>query len=239
MTQTSHLSRQDLDTLAVELDAIYDDAPSTCCANSGECCSLTPAEMDEGWATMFPLYKAEYARIADHVPRTFNAERAAKLLSITDERPERCPFLGDDNGCTIYAVRPLICRTYAVMNHQTIGEAVERSRGTAPEDWIRGFVLREGGMVCPRVTVAEPEKLEKHAQNLIDSTYERELLRLSGEHELADSERKYLFQKLTWRRSWPVRWTWGGFNCVATKPLDWVREHFKKYWKKAELANAL
>ena len=222
-----------------DLQALYDQVPATRCAQSGECCVLTAEEFDNHYATMFPLYSVEYQNIAAYVKEHFSVERQDELFNFTEERPHRCAFLNEDHGCTIYPVRPLICRTYAVMNHQTIGEAVERSRGTAPEDWIRGFVLREGGMVCPRVTVAEPEKLEKHAQNLIDSTYERELLRLSGEHELADSERKYLFQKLTWRRSWPVRWTWGGFNCVATKPLDWVREHFKKYWKKAELANAL
>ena len=222
-----------------DLQDLYDQVPATRCAQSGECCVLTAEEFDNYYATMFPLYSVEYQNIAIYVKEHFSVERQEELFNFTEERPRRCAFLNEDHGCTIYPVRPLICRTYAVMNHQSIGEAAERSRGTAPEDWIRRFVLREGGMVCPRVTVTEPEKLEKHAQNLIDSTYERELLRLSDEYELADAERKHLFQKLTWRRSWPVRWTWGGFNCIAAKPLDWVKEHFKKYWKKAELANAL
>ncbi|MFP6592958.1 MAG: YkgJ family cysteine cluster protein [Candidatus Latescibacterota bacterium] len=235
MTQTSHLSRQDLDTLAVELDAIYDDVPSTCCANSGECCSLTPAEMDEGWATMFPLYKAEYARIADHVRRTFNAERAAQLLSITDERPERCPFLGDDNGCTIYAVRPLICRTYAVMNHDTIAEAAERHRGELPEQWVRQFVMRETGMVCPRVTVTQPEKLVRHANNLVTGAYERAMVRLSRRLELVSAQRKRLIRPLIRTRSWPLRWTWGGYNALCLTPVEWVTEKLQKYWRRSQL----
>ena len=235
MTQTSHLSRQDLDTLAVELAAIYDDVPSTCCANSGESCSLTPAEMDEGWATMFPLYKAEYARIADHVRRTFNAERAAQLLSITDARPERCPFLGDDNGCTIYAVRPLICRTYAVMNHDTIAEAAERHRGELPEQWVRQFVMRETGMVCSRVTVTQPEKLVRHANNLVTGAYERAMVRLSRRLELVSAQRKKLIRPLIRTRSWPLRWTWGGYNALCLTPVEWVTEKLQKYWRRSQL----
>ena len=134
-------------------------------------------------------------------------------------------------------MRPLICRTYAVMNHQTIAEAAGRSRGNLPEDWIRGFVLREGHMVCPRVTVAEPEKLERHARNLITSAYERELTRLSLEVELAARERKRVYQRLTGRRSWPLRWTWGGFNSLCFSSLEWMRSHLGRYWKKAELVN--
>jgi Fe-S-cluster containining protein len=235
MTQISNLSRQDLDTLAVELDAIYDEVPSTCCANSGECCSLTSAEMDEGWATMFPLYKAEYARIADHVRRTFDAERADRLLSITEERPQRCPFLGQDNGCTIYAVRPLICRTYAVMNPDTIAEAAKRHRGELPEQWIRQFVLRESGMVCPRVTVTQPEKLVRHASNLVTGVYERAMVRLSRRLELVTAQRKKLIRPLIGTRSWPLRWTWGGYNALCLTPAEWVVEKLRKYWRRSHL----
>ncbi len=225
--------------LAEELQALYQQVPATRCAQSGECCVLTTDEFDNHYATMFPLYSAEYQNIVSYVKANFSAQRQEELLNYVEERPRRCPFLNEDHGCTIYPVRPLICRTYAVMNHQTIGAAAEHNRGAVPEDWIRGFVIRESGMVCPRVTVTEPEKLEQHARNLINSTYEQELQRLSQAHELADAERKRLFQKATWRRAWPLRWTWGGFNAIATKPLDWITAHFKKYWRKAELADAL
>lgn len=235
MTSTSHLSRQQLDTLADELDAIYQDIPSTCCASSGECCALTPAEMDEGWATMFPLYKAEYARIADHVRNAFGAQRAEALLSITEERPQRCPFLGDNNGCTIYAVRPLICRTYGIMNPDTIAEAARQHEDELPEQWVRQFVLRESGMVCPRVTVTQPEKLVRHAHNVITGAYERAMARLSRKLELVSADRKKLIRPLIATRSWPVRWTWGGYNALCLTPVEWMQEHLKKYWRRAHL----
>jgi Fe-S-cluster containining protein len=235
MTETSIPSRLQLDTLATELDAIYDGVPSTCCANSGECCSLTAAEMDEGWATMFPLYRAEYARIADHVRRTFDAERSASLLSITDERPQRCPFLGDNNGCTIYAVRPLICRTYAVMNHESIAAAAERHRDELPEQWVRQFVQRESSMVCPRVMVTQPDKLVRHAHNVITGAYERAIVRLSRKLELVSADRKRMMRPLIGTRSWPLRWTWGGYNALCLTTEAWVREQLKKYWRRSQL----
>ncbi len=235
MKERSNLTRQQLDTLATELDALYDDVPSTCCANSGECCSLTAAEMDEGWATMFPLYKAEYARIADHVRRTFDADRSASLLSVTEERPKRCPFLGENNGCTIYPVRPLICRTYAVMNPATIAEAAERHRDELPEQWLQQFIQRESGMVCPRVMVTQPEKLLRHAYNVITGSYERALVRLSSDLELVTKERRRLVQPLLGSRSWPLRWTWGGYNALCLTPVEWVRAQLQKYWRRSQL----
>lgn len=229
------LTREELDDLAEELDAIYDDVPATCCANSGECCSLTPEEMDEGWATMFPLYRAEYARIADHVRRTFDAARAEELLAITQERPQRCPFLGAENGCTIYAVRPLICRTYAVMNEATIAEAAQRHRGEVPEQWVRQFVLRESGMICPRVTVTQPEKLVRHAQNLVTGAYERAMGRLSRRLHLVAEERRKLLRPLIRRRTWPVRWTWGGFNSLCMTSAAWVTQNLATCFRRAQL----
>ena len=222
---------------SAQLRALYEQVPATRCANSGECCVLTGEEFDNDYATMFPLYRAEYRNIVDYVKSHFSEERQRQLFDFTEERPRRCPFLGPDHCCTIYPVRPLICRTYAVMNQETIAAAARRNRGTVPEDWIRGFVLRERHMVCPRVTVAEPEKLERHARNLITSTYERELTRLSLEVDLAAGKRKDLFQRFTGLRSWPLRWTWGGFNSVCFSSLEWMRSQFRRYWKKAELAD--
>lgn len=225
--------------LSSQLKILYDQVPSTCCANSGECCALTDAEFDQGWATMFPLYSAEYLHIAEHVRTHFSPQRQQELFSFTEERPRRCPFLGEDRRCTIYPVRPLICRTYAVMDPQRIAQALERYRELLPEPWLKGFARREGGMLCPRVRVMQPEKLEQHIYNLITTFYERALRRLHGGLELADPERRELLFKLTGRRDWPLNWTWGGFNALCAAPLEWMREHFKGYWKKAELMDAV
>lgn len=221
--------------LSSQLQSLYDQVPSTCCASSGECCALTETEFDQGWATMFPLYSAEYLNIAEYVRTHFSPQRQEELFSFTEERPRRCPFLGENRACTIYAVRPLICRTYAVMDRQRIAQAMERYRDLLPETWLKGFARREGSMLCPRVRVMQPEKLERHIYNLITSVYERALRRLHLKLELAGPERRDLLGKITGRRDWPLNWTWGGFNALCAAPVEWVRAHFKGYCKKAEL----
>ena len=221
--------------LADRLNRIYEQVPSTCCANSGECCVLTEQEIAEGYATMFPLYKAEYTNIVDYLRANFAPERTEHLLSITEERPQRCPFLDTQNHCTIYPVRPLICRTYAVMNHETIAAAAERHEGEVPEQWIRGFALREGTMVCPRVTVLEPDKFVRHAYNLLTHSYERTLGALSRKINLATGDRWKFLRKVLRCRHSPVRWTWGGFNALRFAPRRWLEESFKSYWANAEL----
>lgn len=221
--------------LSSQLQILYDQVPSTCCASSGECCALTDAEFDQGWATMFPLYSAEYLHIAAYVRTHFSPQRQQELFSFTEERPRRCPFLGENRACTIYPVRPLICRTYAVMDRQRIDQALARYRDLLPETWLKGFARREGSMLCPRVRVMQPEKLEQHIYNLITAYYERVLRRLHLKAELAGPERRELLCKLTGCRDWPLNWTWGGFNALCAAPVDWVRAHLKSYWKKAEL----
>lgn len=230
--EAESLSTEDLSS---QLQILYDQVPSTCCASSGECCALSDSEFDQGYATMFPLYSAEYQNIAAYVRARFSPQRQQELLGFTEERPRRCPFLGQDHGCTIYPVRPLICRTYAVMDRQRIAQALERYEGVLPESWLKGFARRESGMLCPRVRVAQPEKLEQHVYNLITAAYERALRQLHLELELAGPERRRLFTQLAGRQDWPLNWTWGGFNALCAMPLAWVRAHFKRYLKRAEL----
>ncbi len=225
--------------LSSQLQLLYDQVPSTCCASSGECCALTEAEFDQGYATMFPLYSAEYLNIAAYVRAKFPAERQEELLGFTEERPRRCPFLGENKACTIYPVRPLICRTYAVMDQQRIDQALEQYREVLPETWLRSFARREGSMLCPRVRVTQPAKLEGHIYNLITSYYERALRQLHSRLELAAPERLELLKGFTGRREWPLNWTWGGFNALCAAPLGWVRAHLKGYAKKAELMDVV
>ena len=95
-----------------DLEVLYEQVPATRCAGTGDCCALTEEEFDNYYATMFPLYRAEYIHIVAYVEKHFSPQRRQELLNFTEERPRRCPFLGADHSCTIYPVRPLICRTY-------------------------------------------------------------------------------------------------------------------------------
>lgn len=221
-----------------ELAAVYDQVPATGCASSGDCCALTDAEYDGTFATMFPVYRVEYLNLVDHVAAAFDAPRRRALLGFVEERPRRCPFLSADHRCTAYPARPLICRTYGVMSAEAIAGAAARHDGRVPREWIDGFVRRESSMACPRVRVLEPEKLERHAANLIGFSYERELLRLSHLVGLAGGERRRIFSRVTGGAAWPLSWTWGGFNAIRHAPLAWLRRDFDAYWRRAWLADA-
>lgn len=222
--------------LSSKLDAVYDQVPTTCCAGSGECCVLTDEEMQEGYATMFPLYLAEYVRIAEYVRTQESPERAQRLLAHTQERPHQCPFLGEHRGCMIYSVRPLICRTYAVLDQDTIAAAAEQHADEMPEEWIKGFVRRESATRCPRVTVTQPDKLVRHIHNLISYTYERTMVRLSRTvFEQVSKDRRQAVRSQIRRRGWPTRWTWGGYNTLYLTSASWIQGHLKRYWKRAQL----
>jgi Fe-S-cluster containining protein len=223
--------------LAQELQALYEQVPATACAHSGECCALTPDEVAQGYATMFPLYRAEYANVSDYLEGAADQRRREELLAVTEERPVRCPFLGPERTCTIYPVRPLICRTYAVMSPNTIAAAATRHEGQVPHAWIRGFVRREGGMLCPRVRVLEAHKLERHAHHLITGAYEQTLVSLSCRVEPAPAERQRLYRQGTGQDHWPVRWSWGGFNALCRTSLEWMREQLPVYWRGARFVD--
>jgi hypothetical protein len=124
------------------------------------------------------------------------------------------------------------------MNPISTAREALRNRGLVPVAKINAFVRRESAMVCPRVAVMEPEKVALHARMLIEGDYERELERLSAEIEVADAERKTLFQRLSGRSTWPVRWSWGGFNSLRFAPIEWLGQNFAAYWAKAELPDA-
>lgn len=222
-------------SVQAELAALYAQVPATACASSGECCALTEAEYAGTFATMFPVYRVEYLNLVDHVNQSFPAPERERLLHYTEERPQRCPFLSAANRCTAYPARPLICRTYGVLDRAAIDAAAQELRGHRPATWVDGFVRRESGMTCPRVCVMEPAKVARHVANLVDFVYERELTRLSQGLELADPERHALFAGISGDQAWPVRWTWGGFNAVRHTPVAWLREHFGAYWEQAWL----
>ena len=86
--------------LSSRLQALYDQVPSTRCANSGECCVLTGEEFDNDYATMFPLYSAEYRNIVEFVKSNFSEERRRQLFVLGGHRLHDMlrfdiPFLGE------------------------------------------------------------------------------------------------------------------------------------------------
>ena len=83
--------------------------------------------------------------------------------------------------------------------------------------------------------VTQPDKLVRHAHNVITGAYERAIVRLSRKLELVSADRKRMMRPLIGTRSWPLRWTWGGYNALCLTTEAWVREQLKKYWRRSQL----
>jgi hypothetical protein len=120
----------DPDRLATELhEQVFQIVDYICCAN---CCKTMDIKFDD----------EGIERIAGHLAMA-TAEFIETYLEADDEdgpykvRQKPCPFLGEDDCCTIYDVRPTACRQY-------------------PHTDKEGFTFRTMGvasnaLVCPAV----------------------------------------------------------------------------------------
>jgi hypothetical protein len=86
-------------------------APRFACTGCGKCCT-------GGGSYVVEVSRAEQRRIQRHLGISWAWFRRHYLFRFDEETESlkmprgRCVFLGDDNRCRIYQVRPLQCRTY-------------------------------------------------------------------------------------------------------------------------------
>ena len=120
----------DPDELAGELhEQAFQIVDCTRCAN---CCKTMDINFDD----------EDIERIAGHLNMP-TAEFIEAYLEVNDEdgpykaRQKPCPFLGDDDRCTVYEVRPTVCREYP---HTDKEGFTFRTRGVA-----------SNALVCPAV----------------------------------------------------------------------------------------
>ena len=224
--------------LRKRLQAVYDRVPGVSCGcdRPGQCCELTEEEIAEDFATMYPLYTAEYLNIVDYVRDHFDPQRRVELLGLREERPVRCPFLTDAGGCSIYPVRPLACRTYGVLSREQVEETASGARGNLPSSWVWSFLSTERYTVCPKTRVLEPEKVADHARDMISVAYERDLIQMGREADGLDGERRDVLREGAGLER-ITRWSWGGFNTLVQSPVSWLRRHFSDYWERGFLAD--
>lgn len=226
------------DSIRKRLETMYAKVPSVSCEcdKLGQCCELTPAEMAADFAAMYPLYPVEYYNIVDHVNEHFDADRRDALASTFEERPQRCSFLTEDGHCTIHRARPLVCRTFGVLDREMVEETAKGARGDVPSAWVRDFLFTERQTVCAHTRPLEPEAREAHAHRMVTFEYEREMVALGREANALDPDRRKALEEISGRTE-ITRWSWGGFNAFMRSPADWFRENFTQYWKTSFLGD--
>lgn len=133
------LSYAEKNGLFEELNSIYDGLPETTCDRCGTCCTVPPPAYIIEYLNMFRYMKDNLSeKIADLLERTVRYY----FLELADINL-KCPFLGGDNLCLVYPVRPLSCRGYGLTkkNH-TVNERKEM------EELARRY-REEHGIVLP------------------------------------------------------------------------------------------
>ncbi len=106
------LSVANTKNLFAELQQIYDSLPETTCNNCAACCSWgSPPAFFIEYLNMYQYVKAQKNRQRDYLINS--AEYF--YLELVDIN-QKCPFIGADNKCEIYPVRPITCRVYGLLN---------------------------------------------------------------------------------------------------------------------------
>ncbi len=117
------------------------------CSGCGNCCS-----------NILPVSDAEVKRIREYI-RKHGIKEQKKLYANPDSLDMTCPFRDDANRkCTIYEVRPAICRVYKCDND---------AKGIRPKELLRvqkdvdGIVLMRGTFFGNKDDLAIYEAVEK------------------------------------------------------------------------------
>ncbi|MGI9239293.1 MAG: YkgJ family cysteine cluster protein [Verrucomicrobiales bacterium] len=97
----SEQAESDVVRIYAEVDSLVAEHSHDCQART-TCCHF----LQTGKA---PMLTAGEALVA---ARAVRASGRKKLPASTDPKSGRCPLLGKDDACTIYASRPLGCRTH-------------------------------------------------------------------------------------------------------------------------------
>lgn len=147
------LSYAEKNGLFGKLDSIYQSLPETTCDRCGTCCTVpTPAYIVE-YLNMFRYLKKN---LGDQIPGLLEKAVRFYFLELA-EINLKCPFLGGDNLCLVYPVRPLSCRGYgltpkdrAAVSRNEMKELAARYRekhGIILPDQVVNFELPECGKV--------------------------------------------------------------------------------------------
>lgn len=96
-----------------ELEKTYQTLPETSCKSCAQCCN---------WGSppgFFIEYLYMYKYVRDNLKHRWSnyLTKSAEYyyLELVDAN-QKCPFVGEDNRCEIYPVRPLTCRFYGLLN---------------------------------------------------------------------------------------------------------------------------
>ncbi|SHE91143.1 Putative zinc-or iron-chelating domain-containing protein [Desulforamulus putei DSM 12395] len=109
----SALGKAEQNNLFAKLEQIYANLPRTSCDGCATCCK---------WGSP-PAFFIEYLNMYRYVRDNMKKDWLDILKKSTEyfylelvDVNQKCPFLNDDNNCSIYNVRPFSCRSYGLLS---------------------------------------------------------------------------------------------------------------------------
>jgi len=151
-----------------KLQAVYDQVPETECDKCATCCTVPqPAYVVE----FLNMFRYVNNRMPEAWPDLIANAVRYYFLELVDVN-QRCPFLGSDNDCRVYEVRPFTCRLYGLLgnsvnnaemlgNMQKLADKYRQEHGIElPEDIVRFELPR-----CEKVRVVNQKG--KKPQDLV------------------------------------------------------------------------
>lgn len=106
------LGKADHNDLFVKLEKAYSSLPETSCTGCAKCCN---------WGSP-PAFFIEYLNMYRYVRDKLKSNWQDIIKKNTEyfylelvDNKQKCPFLGEDNRCSIYEVRPFSCRSYGLL----------------------------------------------------------------------------------------------------------------------------
>ena len=92
----------------------------------------------------------------------------------------RCPFLGDDNICTVYEFRGLICRTFGLLT--------TRDNKNISMPFCQELGLNYSKIYDSKTKTFDPELIKKHGYKNIPKIYDLRFKTLMSEDIFVDKK---------------------------------------------------
>ncbi|MDO7787025.1 YkgJ family cysteine cluster protein [Desulforamulus aquiferis] len=160
----SALGLADRNNLFNQLQSIYNNLPETTCEGCATCCKWgsPPAFFIE----YLNMYKYLRDNMKDKYKEILEKSTEYFYLELVDAS-QACPFLNEENKCSVYSVRPFTCRSFGLLSQQDFEIGDRSLRSLAEKYWEEYNIKISDELVnselawCGKVASSQGAHIEK------------------------------------------------------------------------------
>lgn len=178
------LYKQYLNTIQKTLDGFFEEQKEYICCKKGcaHCCErgTYPYTRVETDYLLLGLFKLEKEKQQGVINRIKKLKEEYKNCEDKENFMHRCPFLGDDNICTVYEFRGLICRTFGLLT--------TRDNKNISMPFCQELGLNYSKIYDSKTKTFDPELIKKHGYKNVPKTYDLRFKTLMSEDIFVDKK---------------------------------------------------